>query len=147
MGALKVRSADGTSWEYVGRDGSEGDVDVEIPVTADNATLATGDGQRYFWVPASLNGRNLVRAEAMVSTVSSSGTPTVQISNVTDAVDMLSTKITIDVSEKTSYTAATPSVVDTAHDDVATGDQLSIDVDVAGTGTKGLTVVLTFSLP
>ena len=57
---------------------------------------------------------------------------------------MLSTEITIDVSEFTSYTAATPPVIDTGHDGVATGDILRIDVDVAGTGAKGLIVVLTF---
>jgi hypothetical protein len=58
---------------------------------------------------------------------------------------MLSTAITIDANETTSYTAAAPPVIDTAHDDVATGDLIAIDVSVAGTGTKGLGVVLSFA--
>jgi hypothetical protein len=98
-------------------------------------------------VPTLLNGRNLTEAHAFVSTVSSSGLPTVQIRNITKAADMLSTRITIDASEFTSYTAATAPVIDTAHDDVSTGDLIAIDIDVAGTGAKGLGVVLTFSTP
>jgi hypothetical protein len=120
---------------------------VQIMVISPTATLATGDGQAYFVVPPELNGYNLVDADAAVTTNSSSGLPTIQIANVTDAVDMLSTKVTIDASEPTSYTAATAAVIDTTHDDVATGDILRVDVDVAGTGAKGLIVILTFQLP
>ena len=58
---------------------------------------------------------------------------------------MLTTKISIDASEFTSYTAAAAPVIDTGNDDVATGDLIAIDVDVAGTGAKGLGVILTFS--
>jgi hypothetical protein len=60
---------------------------------------------------------------------------------------MLTTKISIDASEFTSYTAAAAPVIDTGNDDVATGDLLAVDVDVAGTGAKGLGVLLTFTLP
>jgi len=90
---------------------------------------------------------NLVDADAAVYTVSSSGTPTVQIHNLTDTQDMLSTLITIDANEYSSYTAATQPVINASYDDVATGDRLRIDVDVAGTGTKGLDVILTFQTP
>lgn len=121
---------------------------VQILVTDPNGVaLTTGDGKAYFTVPTLLNGHNLVAAHAALTTVSSSGLPTVQIANVTDSVDMLSTKISVDASELTSYTAATPPVIDTAHDDVATGDLLRVDVDVAGTGAKGLMVILTFEAP
>ena len=114
----------------------------------DNATaLTTGDGKIIFMIPEEMNGMNLVKAHAMVSTVSSSGTPTIQIRNVTDSVDMLSTRITIDASEYTSYTAATAPVIDTTKDDVATGDRIAIDVDSAGSGAKGLTIFLAFRLP
>lgn len=118
---------------------------VQLKVIADAATLTTGDGQLVFAIPAALNGLNLTAAQAFVTTVSSSGTPTVQLRNVTDSVDMLSTRITIDANEFTSYTAAAPPVIDTAHDDVATGDLIAVDVDVAGTGAKGLGVLLTFA--
>ena len=53
-------------------------------------------------VPLAFNGLNLTDADAFVTTVSSSGLPTVQIRNVTQTADMLTTKITIDASEFTS---------------------------------------------
>ena len=121
---------------------------VQVQVTDPNgAAIGTGDGKAYFTIPVELNGYNLVDADASVTTVSSSGTPTIQINNVTQAADMLTTRITIDASESTSYTAAAAPVIDTGNDDVATGDILRIDIDVAGTGTKGLTVMLSFQLP
>ncbi len=118
-----------------------------IKIDGEATTLTTGDGKRIIALEDDLNGMVLVAAEAYVTTVSSSGTPTIQIRNVTDSVDMLTTKITIDASEFTSYTAATRSVVDTSNDDVSTGDRIAVDCDVAGTGAKGLGVHLTFGPP
>ena len=120
---------------------------VFIKAIADTTVLTTGDGKMLWTVPSDLGGMNLVDADAAVHTVSSSGTPTVQIRNVTQTADMLSTRITIDANEKTSYTAATAPVIDTANDDVATGDEIAIDVDVAGTGAQGLDVILVFQMP
>jgi len=121
---------------------------ITLLVTDPNGSaITTGDGKAYWRVPSVLNGMNLVAVAAHVTTVSSSGLPTVQIANVTQAVDMLTTKITIDASEKDSSTAATAAVIDTANDDVATGDEIRIDIDVAGTGAKGLIVEMQFQLP
>lgn len=121
---------------------------VQIHVTDPNGdAITTGDGKFHYFVPSTSNGMNLVAVAAAVSTVSSSGTPTIQIHNVTQAADMLSTRITIDANEKHSKDAATPAVIDTANDDVATGDELRIDIDVAGTGAKGLMVEMQFQLP
>jgi hypothetical protein len=121
---------------------------VSIQVTdPGGSALTTGDGKAYFRVPSTLNGCDIVAVAAHVTTVSSSGTPTVQIHNVTDTVDVLSTAITIDANEKDSSTAATPAVINGSNDSVATADELRIDVDVAGTGAKGLIVELQFRLP
>lgn len=120
---------------------------IQLKIIDDATALTTGDGKIIFMIPEEMNGMNLVKAHAMVSTASSSGTPTIQIRNVTDSVDMLSTRITIDASEYTSYTAATAPVIDTSKDDVATGDRIAIDVDSAGSGAKGLTIFLAFRLP
>lgn len=124
---------------------------LKIKVFRDNQTVTTGDGKFIFDIDedlwASLGNPAsaiLTRANAFVTTVSSSGTPTIQIRNVTQAADMLSTRITIDASELRSATAATPPVIDAANDDVALGDLIAIDVDVAGTGAKGAGVNLTF---
>lgn len=120
---------------------------VCLKVIEDTATLTTGDGKMKWVVPVELNGMNLVTVGAHVFTVSSSGLPTVQIHNATDAADMLSTRITIDAGEKDSATAAAAAVIDTGADDVATGDEIRIDVDVAGTSTTGLEVRLGFRTP
>ena len=118
------------------------------------AAITTGDGKACFRVPSALNAYNLVTVAASLSTVSSSGIPTVQLrrsrrasaTTRTDA-DMLSTKLTVDASEFDSVDAAAAAVIDAANDDVNTGDNIYIDVDVAGTGAKGLFVELQFQLP
>lgn len=111
------------------------------------SAITTGDGKAYWRVPSTLNGMNLVAVAAAVTTVSSSGIPTVQIHNLTQTADMLTTKLTIDASETDSSNAAAAAVIDTGNDDVATGDMLRIDIDVAGTGAKGLMVEMQFQLP
>lgn len=120
---------------------------VQVKVFDDATAVTTGDGKIIFMIPTELGGYDLVTCSAFVTTNSSSGTPTVQIRNVTQAADMLTTRITIDANEPTSYTAAAAPVIDAANDDVATGDLIAIDVDVAGTGTKGLGVQLGFRIP
>jgi hypothetical protein len=116
----------------------------EIKIVSDVTDVAVGDGQFIFAIPEDLDNTYLLSAEAYVTTVSSSGLPTVQIRNVTGAYDMLLTRITIDVSEYTSYSAATRSVIDPAFNGVFVSDLVAIDVDVAGTGAKGLGVILVF---
>jgi hypothetical protein len=122
---------------------------VEIIVVDGGTALPTaGDGKAYFHVPAQLNGMNLVTAHAGVVTVSNGGTAVnVDLYNVTDSTDMLSTNITIDNTEFTSYTAATPPVINTSYDDVVTGDIIRIDLDQIGANCKGLNVILGFAPP
>jgi len=120
----------------------------EIKLVPDYVTLSTGDGKFIFAIPSDLNNTNLVDAQAFVTTVATGATKvTVQIRNVTDAVDMLTTRITIDASEFTSYTAATPRVIDATNDDVVTSDLIAIDVDAVGNTTpgQGLGVILRFA--
>lgn len=118
-----------------------------IKVIAETTALATGDGKAIITIPSELTGMNLVDADAAVYTVSSSGLPNITIYNLTDSQDMLSTAITIDATEYTSYTAVTAPIVNTSYDDVVTGDRIEVNVDGAGTGTAGLDIILTFQLP
>lgn len=126
---------------------------VSLEVVPFATALTTGDGKFYFRIPSKLNGLNLTACAAAVGTASSSGTPTIQIargrqSNATSAhsfADMLSTRITIDASEYDSKDATAAAAIDSANDDVATGDLIRVDVDVAGTNTTGLYVTLAFS--
>jgi hypothetical protein len=116
-----------------------------IKVFTDTTTVTTGDGKFIFGIPEDLDATNLVQVGAYVTTVSSSGLVTVQIRNSTQLADMLTTRITIDANERDSKTAATPAVIDLANDDVLWADQISIDVDTAGTGARGLGVHLSFA--
>jgi len=119
---------------------------VEIEVVAPGTSWVTGDGKKYFHIPVDLNGMNLVEVHAFDVTAGTTGVSTIQIANVTDSVDMLSTRITIDSGETGSNTAATPAVIDTTHDDVATNDVIRIDIDrTSTTAPKGLVVTLGFS--
>lgn len=121
--------------------------EFQIKVIDDTTVLATGDGQAIMCIPASLNGKNLTGVAAFVTTNSSSGLPTIQVRRIRAGVnaDMLSTRITIDANEPTSYTAAAAAVINATNQGVQTGDLIAIDVDVTGTGTKGLGVILIFS--
>ena len=122
---------------------------VAILVTDPNGSaISTGDGKAYFRANDYLAGMNLIGVGASVSTVSSSGPLTIQLRRVRSGspADMLSTRITIDVSETDSSTAAS-AVIDAANDDLLTADQIFIDIDSAGTGAKGLCVTLAFQIP
>lgn len=134
--------SNGSNWYILSTDVVVKNVVVKCIIDA--KLLTTGNGKSHFTIPIELNGKNLVSVGAHVYTVSSSGTPTFQIHNLTDGNDMLSTAITIDASEKDSKTAATPPVINASYDDIATGDEIRFDCDVAGTGTKGMEIRMGF---
>jgi hypothetical protein len=121
---------------------------VHLKIFVDTDTVTTGDDKRRFVVTDDLGGTSLRSVHATITTVSSSGVVTVQIHNLTNTDDLLTTKTTIDASETTSYSAATPHVVDDTGTPpvnfITRGDVLRVDVDTAGTGAKGLEVLLEF---
>ncbi len=106
--------------------------------------LVLGDGQAWLVIPSSLNGYLLDEALGGLASASSAGDVAVQLRNVTDAVDMLATPVTIAASALTGTGApsGTP-----AHKTVATGDLLRVDVDGAGTAAKGLVLTFRFTAP
>lgn len=124
-------------WKSVGRI-------IELKIIDDATTLSTGDGKLIFMVPASLDGAVIQQVAAYVTTVSASGGPLlIQLRNVTNSADILTTKINIDDSEKTSYTAATAAVIDRSQNILKRGDLVAVDVDDAGDGAaKGLGIVI-----
>jgi hypothetical protein len=140
--AAKATTPDGIAGSYAGTK------IVQLIVFGFTTDLATGDGKAYCVIPAALGGMDLVRVHARVITAGTTGTSDFQIHNLTQAVDMLSTKITIDSGETGSDTAATPPVIDGSNDDVATNDVLRIDVDaISTTAPKGLIITMEFRLP
>lgn len=117
---------------------------VEITVVDTTVNVSTGDGKAYWTVPESMNGMNLVRAQATVVTAGTTNATTIMVHNLTQAADMLSGAISI----ASAGVAGTVGTIDTGNDDVATDDRIRIDVDsVSTTAPKGLTVILEFRLP
>jgi len=115
---------------------------VSVQITDASTDITTGDGKAILNIPTLLDGYVLKRVAASVTTAPVGAAISIQINNVTDNVDMLSTRLTIDAGEKTSATAATPAVIDTSHDDVATNDVIRIDVDQVGSTTAGAGLVV-----
>ena len=131
---------------------------VELPIFDWTTDVTTGDGAYYFKVPQTLNGMNLFTVTSQLISSGTTGTTDVQLArcaatstgNVCTGTvdDMLSTKLTIDSGENSSATAATPAVIDTAKDDVATGQIIRVDVDATHTTKgKGLIVTMDFQKP
>ena len=158
VGALEVATIAETNTgtdatRAVSPDGLAGSVLGEVVVQmviADFATdvPAVGDGKFYLHIDDKLAGMNLVRVHAEAITAGTTGTMDIQIANVDAAVDMLSTKLTIDSAETGSDTAATAAVINAANDDVQLNEVLRVDLDaVQTTKAKGLIVTLVFRLP
>lgn len=88
---------------------------------------------------------HLLDVRASLTTACSTGTFTVDINR--NGSSLLSTVLTIDATQKTSETAATPAVIDTTAsprtDLIADDDEITIDVDNVGDGNAtGLKVWL-----
>ncbi len=115
---------------------------VTMQVTS--GAVAVGDGAAYFTIPVAMTGMNLVRAQATVATVGTTGSTTVMIHNLTDAANMLSGAISIASGSR----VGTVGTINVATDDVATNDIIRIDVDsVSTTAPLVLMVQLEFQLP
>jgi hypothetical protein len=140
LGKPLWRNADNTGW-------LAGDYVIAPLAFGYTTNVAIGDGAYYVVIPSTMNGLNLTRVHARVITAGTTGTTDIQIANVTDSVDMLSTKLTIDSGETGSDTAAVAAVIDTTKDDVATNDLLRIDVDaVSTTPPQGLLLTMEFGV-
>ena len=108
-----------------------------VVALSDEATaITTGTAKVTMRAPRAMT---IVGVRASLNTASSSGIPTVDINEAGTTI-MASVKLTIDASELTSVSAATPAVVsDTS---IADDAELTFDIDVAGTGAKGLKVTI-----
>lgn len=112
-----------------------------IALTDPVSLVTTGAGKQYWRAPYAFTLKDV---RASVSTASTSGGPlTVNIKK--NGTTIFSTKLTIDDNEKTSVTAATPYVFSTTA--VADDDELTFDIDTAGSGGVGLMVKLYYVRP
>jgi len=109
--------------------------EIGVALSDETTAITTGTAKVTIRMPFAMT---LTGVRASLTTVSSSGLPTVDINE--GGTTILSTKLTLDASEKTSTTAATAAVIsDTALADDA---EITFDIDVAGTGAAGLKIWL-----
>jgi hypothetical protein len=131
--ANKVLKTDGSaiSWGYP-------EECFTIAVSDETTNITTGTAKVTFRAPFAFTIPRIPRAS--LSTASSSGLPEVNIKVA--GTTIFSTKLTIDATEKTSTTAATAAVLTTTPTSVSDDAEITIDIDTAGTGAKGLKVYL-----
>lgn len=103
-------------------------------VSDQDIVITTGTAKKTWRLPAC----TVLAVRASLTTASSSGIPTIDINE--SGTSILSTKLTIDANETTSKTAATPAVI--SDPTIADDAQMTIDVDVSGTGAVGLKVYM-----
>lgn len=103
---------------------------VGVAVGDETTTITTGTAKTTFRMPYAMQ---VTAVRASLTTASSSGTPTFDINE--GGTTILSTKLTVDASEKTSTTAASAAVISDAN--LADDAEITVDIDVAGTGAKG----------
>lgn len=103
---------------------------IPIAVSDESTALTTGTAKVTFRMPFAFT---LTSVRASVTTAPTGSVLTVDINE--GGTSILSTKLTIDASEKTSTTAATPAVIsDTALADDA---EITIDIDTVGSTVAG----------
>ena len=101
-----------------------------VACSDETTALTTGNAKATLRMPYAFT---LTAVRASVTTAPVGSTLTVDINEAGSTI--LSTKITIDASEKTSTTAATPPVIsDTSLADDA---QMTVDIDQVGSSTAG----------
>lgn len=118
---------------------------VQIQVTYDDTDVDT-TAVAYFFIPSTMDGMNLIRAQGFVLTAGTTNPTTIQVRNLTKypSNDSLSTPISI----ASGATVGTVGVVDLARDDLSTNDKIRILVTGNSTvKAKGLFVVLEYILP
>jgi hypothetical protein len=135
----KFNTPTGTTSQYVRGDGSLASLPFELVVAASDETtaLTAGTAKITFRMPRAVT---LTAVRASLTTAQASGSIfTVDINEA--GTSILSTKLTIDNTEKTSTTAATPPVISDVN--LADDAEMTIDIDQIGDGTAtGLKVML-----
>lgn len=108
---------------------------ITIALGDETTAITTGVGKVTFRMPYAFT---VTGVRASLTTASTSGLPTFDINE--NGGSILSTKLTIDVNEKSSTTASTAAVItDTALADDA---EITIDVDATGTGAAGAKIYI-----
>ena len=119
---------------------------IIIKALPDADDTYVGNGITAVTIPATFDGLYLYSIGGHVYTAGTGDTTDIQLHNLTTALDVLTTKLTIDAGELDSSTAATPAVINTSVNSVSTATVLRVDVDqiASGTAAKGLEIRMEF---
>lgn len=111
---------------------------IQLAASDESTALSAGTGKATFRMPHAMTLTS-VRASLNVAGTTS-GITTIDINE--NGTSVLSTKLTIDLTEKTSTTAATPAVISDAS--LADDAEITIDIDAISGGAteKGLKITL-----
>jgi hypothetical protein len=122
-------------WQYDNHAGIP--VNIQAAASDETTALTTGTGKVTFRVPSAFT---LTGVRASLTTAQDSGSIlTVDINQ--NGSSLLSTLLTIDNTEKTSVTAASPAVISTSA--ISDDAEITIDIDQIGDGTAtGLKITL-----
>lgn len=101
-----------------------------VAVGDELTAITTGVAVVTFRMPYAFT---LTDIRGALTAASTSGIPTFDVKE--NGTTIFSTKLTIDANEKTSVTAAVPKVISDAN--LADDAEMTINIDVAGTGAKG----------
>lgn len=136
-GVTDGRADEGGVHESGGAGAGTSEACIPVACSDETTALTTGTAKVTFRMPFAMTG---VTVRASLTTAQSSGSIfTVDINESGSSI--LSTKLTIDNSEKTSTTAATAAVV--SDSSLADDAEITIDIDQVGDGTaKGLKVYI-----
>lgn len=111
---------------------------IQIACSDLTTAITTGTNKGYDRMP---HAGTLTAVRASLITASTSGAVTIDI--LKNGVSIFSTKLTIDANEETSVTAAVAYVLSTTA--LADDDKITVSIDGAGTGAKGLIVTLFYT--
>lgn len=133
-------SADGTKLDGIPVGATDKPIESLIVASGDETTdLTTGTAKPSYRIPYAFT---VTEVRASVAGAPTGSTIIVDINE--DGATILTTKLTIDASEKTSETAATPPAIGGAGPALADDAEITIDIDQIGSSAagKGLKVTL-----
>lgn len=122
-----------------GPTGASGQSTFVVALSDESTSITTGTAKVTMRAPYAFSITSIPRAS--LTTASTSGLPTVDI-NVGGTSILGANKLSIDANELTSTTAATATTLASNPTNVADDAQITFDIDVAGTGAKGLKVTI-----
>jgi hypothetical protein len=117
--------------------------EITYRVIRKGTILTTGNDKERIVIPVQIDGWELIDVGLHTFAASSSGIISLQVHNLTAGVDMLTVNSTLAVGKKdSSESGNTPATINSANRIVSVGDEISFDLDQAGTDADGLDVRL-----